>query len=101
MRKRHLSLVVSDCEKEAKKTFMSEPFKNAKDYIDCLFLSKNEKIYILKDILIKIYRDYEITTGNTDLPYFIKAEIKISQIIQDKKIDYYYKKLKKFRNLKL
>ena len=58
----------------------------------------NEKIYILKDILIKIYRDYEITTGIIDEPYFIRAEKKIKRIIREKKVDYYYNLLKKFRS---
>ena len=66
--------------------------------IKSAFISKNEKIYVLKDILNKIYRDYEITTGIIDEPYFIKAEKKIRRIIRENKVDYYYNLLKKFRN---
>jgi len=83
-------------------TFNSKPknesFRNKIDNIfNILFISKNEKIYILKDILINIYRDYEITTGICDIPYFVKAEAKLSEIIKDKKINYYYNRLKRFK----
>jgi len=71
-----------------------------KDFFECIFLTKNEKIYIIKDILIKIYRDYEESTGYIDIPYFVRAEIRISKIIQDNKVNYYYNRLKKFKNNK-
>lgn len=62
------------------------------------FKSKKEKIYILKDTLIKIYRDYEKTTGIRGVPYYIRAEIKLNTIIKERKVDYYYNLLYKLRN---
>lgn len=67
------------------------------NYFNDIFVSRNEKIYVLKDTLLNIYRDYELTTGIDDIPYFIKAENKIRQIIKEDKINYYYNRLKKFR----
>ena len=93
MKKKHLKLIVSnnyDCSKRAGIEGLKEKVKN-------LFISKREKIYILKDILIKIYRDYEITTGYDFEPYYIRAENKLQTIIKDKKVDYYYNLLKKFQ----
>lgn len=98
MKKRHLRLVVSHCETTNKSTLKSGILERLKDFLDGMFLSKNEKIYIIKDILIKIYRDYEITTGFVDIPYFVRAESRISQIIKDKKVDYYYNRLKRFQS---
>ncbi len=97
MKKRHLRLVVSDYQKTDEIGLTSRYLERFRNFFDCIFLSKNEKLYIIKDILIKLYRDYELSTGNVDTPYFVKAEIKISQIIQDKKVDYYYNRLKKFQ----
>ncbi len=93
MKKKHLRLIVShdrNCTKKAIIEDLKEKVKN-------LFISKREKIYILKDILIKIYRDYEITTGYDFEPYYIRAENKLQTIIRDKKVDYYYNLLKKFQ----
>ncbi|MCD7779204.1 MAG: hypothetical protein LUH05_00840 [Candidatus Gastranaerophilales bacterium] len=100
MKKRHLRLVVSRYQKTEDFSVQTRYFERFKDFFDCISLSKNEKIYIIKDILIKLYRDYEQSTGNIDTPYFVKAEMKISQIIKDKKIDYYYNRLKKFKKSK-
>ena len=97
MKKRHLRLVVSHCKTTNKNALKPRVLSKLKDFFDGVFLSKNEKIYIIKDILIKIYRDYEQTTGFVDIPYFVRAESRISQIIKDKKVDYYYNKLKKFQ----
>ncbi len=95
---RHLRLVVSHAIECKEKTGLMKQFCNFKERVKSFFVSENEKIYILKDILIKIYRDYEITTGIIDEPYFIKAEKKIRKIIRERKVDYYYNLLKKFRN---
>lgn len=101
MKERHLRLVISHCRDGKKQDFTVKFFNKIKDYVDCISLTKNEKIYIIKDILIKIYRDYEETTGIIDIPYFVRAERRISQMIRDKKINYYYKRLKSFQNRNL
>ena len=100
MKKRHLRLVISNGENEDKGN-VSEYWNKFKDFIECISLSKNEKIIIIKDCLIKIYKDYEETTGIIDVPYFVRADIRMSQIIKDRKINYYYNRLKKFRDKKL
>lgn len=100
MKQRHLRLVVSRCKECEKDSVFTSGLEKFKDFFDCIFLTKNEKIYIIKDILIKIYRDYEQSTGNIDIPYFVRAEIRMSKIIQDKKVNYYYNRLKKFKNNK-
>ncbi len=92
MKRRHLRLVSSKADIE--KTTFKEIIT---DYFADLFISKNEKIYILKDVLNNIYRDYEITTGINDIPYFVKAENKLKQIVLENKINYYYNRLKKFK----
>ena len=97
MKKRHLRLV-SPREKCTKDNLFSVYLEKFINFIECISLTKNEKIYIIKDILIKLYRDYEQTTGNFDIPYFIKAEMRMSKIIQMRKVNYYYKRLKKFKN---
>ncbi len=94
---RHLRLVVSHDAECNKSGSLQKFLKVFKENLKCIFISKNEKIYILKDILIKLYRDYEITTGIIDEPYFIRAEKKIRRIIREEKVDYYYNLLKKFR----
>lgn len=93
---RHLRLVVSHNVSCKRTALLKRYFEKIKEKLKCIFTSKNEKIYILKDILIKIYRDYEITTGIIDEPYFIRAEKKLRRIIREKKVDYYYNLLKKF-----
>jgi adenine-specific DNA methylase len=94
---KHLRLVVSNEVKIEKKETILNYIKSASNRIKCMFISRNEKIYILKDILIDLYKDYEITTGIIDEPYFIKAEKKIRRIVREKKVDYYYNLLKKFK----
>ena len=95
---RHLRLVTSRAAEYKEKTSLFERIENVAENIKSAFVSENEKIYVLKDILLKIYRDYEITTGIIDEPYFIKAEKKMRRIIRERKVDYYYNLLKKFRN---
>ncbi len=95
---RHLRLVTSRAIKHKERTSLFEKIENVAENIKSAFVSENEKIYVLKDILLKIYRDYEITTGIIDEPYFIKAEKKMRRIIREHKVDYYYNLLKKFRN---
>ena len=97
MRKGHLRLVTSNDE-IIEKDYQMEYWAKFKDFFENIFLSKNEKIIIIKDSLIKIYKDYEQTTGDIDIPYFVKADIRISKIVQDRKVNYYYSRLKKFRN---
>lgn len=101
MRERHLRLVGSQCEKCVQKPLSVRILENIKDLADKIFISEQEKIYIIKDILIKLYRDYEISTGIVDPPYYIRAEQRIIKIIKEKKINYYYKRLKKFKNINL
>lgn len=102
MKDRHLRLVISHCENYQKqdvlKEFIEKIKEKVREKIDCIFVSKNEKIYMIKDALIQIYRDYELTTGVIDIPYFVRAEKRISKIIKDRKINYYYLRLKKFNN---
>ncbi len=98
MKERHLRLVYSHDEEDKKTDFSVNFFEKMKDFFDCITLSKHEKIYIIKDVLIKIYRDYEKTTGIIDIPYFVRAEHRISQIIKDRKINYYYIRLKSFKH---
>ena len=90
MKKGHLRLVVSDNTNCNSKNRIFDVFKNLKNRIKCQFISRREKIYILKDMLTKIYRDYEITTGICDVPYYLRAELKLNEIIKNGKIDYYY-----------
>ena len=98
MKKRYLHLVVSQkCEYKQKPVGVMF-FRRFKSKFQDIFISKREKIYFLKDILTKIYRDYEITTGIIDEPYFIRAENKLRCIVKDNKIDYYYNLLKRHRN---
>ncbi len=92
MKRGHLHLVANNAQTE--KLRLKEKIQN---YLNDIFISRNEKIFILKDSLINIYRDYEITTGIKDIPYFVKAESKLRQIIQENKVNYYYNRLKKFR----
>lgn len=100
MIERRLRLVVSHDVNDKKTKDFGKHFQKLKDCLNCIFVSKNEKIYILKDILTKIYRDYEITTGIIDEPYFIRAEKKLRRIIREERVDYYYNLLKKFQNRK-
>lgn len=94
---RHLRLVVSRDVECSKKESCSKYFEKVKEKLKSFFISKNEKIYILKDILVDLYRDYELSTGIMDVPYFIRAEKRIQRIIREKKVDYYYNLLKRFR----
>ena len=48
---------------------------------------------MLKNILIKLFKDYEETTGINEIPYWDKAELK------ENKVDYYYDRLKKAEKL--
>ena len=95
---RHLRLVTSRAGAQNEKTSLFEKLEIIVNNIKSAFVSENEKIYVLKDIINRIYRDYEITTGIIDEPYFIKAEKKLRRIIREHKVDYYYNLLKKFRN---
>ncbi len=98
MKKRHLRLVTSPCQKTEKVGLHSRLLRFLKNGLDKIFITKDEKIYVLKTILIKIYRDYEKTTGYIDIPYFVRAEIQMSKIIRERKINYYYNRFKKLKN---
>lgn len=92
-KKCHLRLVETQ-----KKVRATEKFERTlRDICDDFFVSRREKIYVLKDIITRIYRDYEITTGINDIPYFIRAENKIKNIIAQGDVDYYYRTLKRCR----
>ncbi len=99
MQDRHLRLINSQCQMPEQTSFYIKYFENIKDFFDKIFTSEPKKIYIIKDILIKLYRDYEISTGIENPPYYVKAEIRIIKIIKEGKIDYYYKLFKKFKNI--
>ena len=92
MKKRHLRVIDGSKQNNIHNVSYSERIK---DFFDCIFISENKKIYLIKDSLIRLYKDYEETTGIVDIPYFVKAERRISQIIKSGKINYYYNKLKK------
>lgn len=101
MKKKHLRLIVSNDCKNAKMVDFVGVWLRCLEQFRCIFTPKRAKIYILKDSLIKIYRDYEITTGICDIPYYVRAELKISEIIQSNKIDYYFKIVEKIRKKSL
>ncbi|HIS89685.1 TPA: hypothetical protein IAA87_09745, partial [Candidatus Avigastranaerophilus faecigallinarum] len=48
MKKRHLRLVVSHCEKTSENSLITSNLRKLKDFWEDAFLSKNEKIYIIK-----------------------------------------------------
>ncbi len=95
-KKRHLTLVYSSKEKSDEKKISK--IKSLFNNIRFLFISQNQKIESLRIILLNMYRDYEITSGQADVPYFVRAENKINQIIQEGKVNYYYKKLRRFQD---
>ena len=97
MKERHLRLVVSQnfsCGKNCEKLPF---FKKLKIVMNCILTPRAEKICILKSFLTRIYKDYEISTGYNSEPYFIRAENKLSNIIQQNKVDYYYLLVKKYK----
>lgn len=97
MKKGHLRLVVSDNTYCAKKGSFFKYLEKIRENVKCIITSRREKIYVLKDSLIRIYRDYEISTGISDIPYYIRAEMKINKIIEEDKVDYYFNLFEKFR----
>lgn len=97
MKKDHLKLVISN-NIEASQSLTTIDFNsNCNQKSKALVISQKEKIYMLKDSLIKLYRDYEITTGICEVPYNVRAEIKISEIIHANQVDYYFEILEKIR----
>ena len=97
MRNKHLRLVAVNNNKNQEKSISANYSEIIKDFFDCIFISENRKIYLIKETLTRLYKDYEETTGIIDEPYFIRAEKKVRRIIREKKVDHYYKLLKKFR----
>lgn len=95
MKNKHLRLVAGKYDKKQEKITSINYSEIIKDFFSCIFISENKKIYLIKDILTKLYKDYEETTGIIDVPYFVKADRRISQIVKSGKVNYYYKKLKK------
>ena len=98
VRKKHLTLVYSNQEQDNQNENTFNKIKSFFEDLRYLFVSQNKKIESLRLILINMYRDYEITSGQADIPYFVRAENKINKILQEGKINYYYKKLRKFQN---
>lgn len=98
--KKHLKLVYSKGNSIQEKV-PNEFILNFKFNLGDVFVSKKEKIFILKEELLNLYRDYEISTGYREEPYFIRAEKKIKRIIRENKVNYYYNLFKKFNNKKL
>lgn len=94
---RHLRLIVSNNTRIDNENSIKKQLEKIIQNIENIFTSRTEKILVLKEILMNIYKDYEITTGIIDEPYFLKAEKKISRIIRENKVDYYYNLLRKFR----
>jgi len=101
MKKRHLKLIVSEDTNKVKNPDVKLIFENAKETVKCIVTSRREKIFVLKDYLIKLYRDYEITTGFCEIPFYTRAELKISEIIQNDKVDYYFKLFEKIKRKSL
>lgn len=95
-KKRHLTLVYSSKEKTNNEE--SNKLKSLFENIKFFFIPQNQKIESLRLILLNMYRDYEITSGQSEIPYFVRAENKINQIIQEGKVNYYYKRLRRFQN---
>lgn len=98
MKQRHLKLVYSNNEIQTTKENFLAKLQSFCDDFRFMFISQNKKIESLRNILLNMYRDYEISSGESDIPYFIKAENKINKILQEGKINYYYKKLRKFQD---
>ena len=88
--KRHLKLVYSRDTSILKKKKNKNFLLNFKFNFGDFFITKNRKIFILKEELLNLYRDYEISTGYCEEPYFIRAEKKIRRIIRENKVNYYY-----------
>lgn len=98
--KKNLKLVYSrgaSISKKEKKNYLL----NFKLNIGSIFISKKQKIFILKEELLNLYRDYEVSTGYVDEPYFIKAEKKIRRIIREDKVNYYFNLFKKINSKKV
>ncbi|MBQ8887141.1 MAG: hypothetical protein IJY61_05500 [Candidatus Gastranaerophilales bacterium] len=95
MKNKHLRLVAVNYDKKQEKSISISCSEIIKDFFDCIFISENKKIYLIKETLTRLYKDYEETTGIIDVPYFVRADRRVSQIIKSGKINYYYKKLKK------
>jgi len=98
VKKRHLTLVYSNNRQKEENKNLINQIKSFFENLKFVFVSQNRKIETLRAVLLNMYRDYEITSGNCEVPYFIRAENKINKIIQERKINYYYKKLKKFQD---
>ena len=91
----HLHLVSSSVRENDKQTFFINHIGEVIKRLNCIFISEKEKIYMIKDALVRLYRDYEITTGYNCEPYFIRAEKKLRRIIREKKVNHYYNLLKR------
>lgn len=98
--KKNLKLVYSrgvSISKKKRKNYFFNFRLNIKNF----FISKEEKIFILKEELLNLYRDYELSTGYSEEPYFIRAEKKIRRIIREDKVNYYFNLFKKFNSKKI
>ena len=70
-----------------------------KDVIKYNVILRNKKLYILKGITARFYKDYEESTGIIDIPYYKKTEMMLEKIAKENKIDYYYEKLKRLEKI--
>ena len=81
--------------KSPRKKYGTNFFTKIKNNIKVILFPKYQKAKILKNVLIKIYKDYEESTGINDIPYVERADLMIMKILKENKVDYYYDKLKK------
>ena len=98
MMKRHLRIVASSKNDDSVRISFFKVWESFTDKLNNVLISEKEKIYTIREELIKCFRDYEVTTGYCEEPYFIKAEKKLRRIIREKKVDYYYNLVKKIRS---
>ena len=74
-------------------------FTKIKNNIKIILSPKYKKAHLLKNLLIKLFKDYEETTGINEVPYLEKAELMMDKILKENKVDYYYDRLKKAEKL--
>lgn len=61
-------------------------------------LIRQHKKAEIRGAVIKFYEDKDITDGAVNIPAFMRADKTIAEVIKtDKDIDYYYKRLLKYR----
>ena len=85
--------------KSPRKKYGTNFFTKIKNNIKVILFPKYKKAQKLKKLLIKLFKDYEETTGINDIPYWQKAETMMEKILKENKVDYYYDRLKKAEKL--